>query len=253
RDGRAMAGWAGDAVGVGVSRNHATTAAPPDRQRAKLKDLEEGAGAGAFLAYAESVTDMGQRGEAKPRGEAGARRGCPLFQRLENPMKALASVSARALLQPEPPTGGSSKADLTEWVLFKRAGCKKAKCAKRTHNRGYATLSGPKDSAPESERVRRRRTVRGNGVTVGASRQILLKRSGETAAGVRPKAPTPGGQAVGPRRKNARAAEGEKGVCDRNALSRSDQPGFRSVVEALEPNLRGVPRRAKAGQAGRIR
>ncbi|MDF7824903.1 hypothetical protein P4B35_12845, partial [Pontiellaceae bacterium B12227] len=31
RDGRAMAGWAGDAVGVGVSRNHATTAAPPDR------------------------------------------------------------------------------------------------------------------------------------------------------------------------------------------------------------------------------
>ncbi|WP_136060564.1 hypothetical protein [Pontiella sulfatireligans] len=31
RDGRAMAGWAGDAVGEGDSRNHATTAAPPDR------------------------------------------------------------------------------------------------------------------------------------------------------------------------------------------------------------------------------
>ncbi|MDF7824193.1 hypothetical protein P4B35_09245 [Pontiellaceae bacterium B12227] len=49
RDGRAMAGWAGDAVGVGASRNHATTAAPPDRHSTKLKDLEEGAGAGAGL------------------------------------------------------------------------------------------------------------------------------------------------------------------------------------------------------------
>jgi hypothetical protein len=76
-----MAGWAGDAVGGGVSRNHATTAAPPDRQCAKLKDLEEGAGAGAFLAYAESVTAMGQGGKAQPRGEAGGPPGAaPFFQ-----------------------------------------------------------------------------------------------------------------------------------------------------------------------------
>ncbi|MDF7827068.1 hypothetical protein P4B35_23800, partial [Pontiellaceae bacterium B12227] len=77
RDGRAMAGWAGDAVGVGVSRNHATTAAPPDRHSTKWKDQEEGAGAGAFLAYAESVTAMGQGGKAKPRGKRAPRRGLP--------------------------------------------------------------------------------------------------------------------------------------------------------------------------------
>jgi len=59
-----MAGWAGDAGGVGDSRNHATTAAPPDRHSAKWKAQEEGAGAGAVLAYAESVTAMGQGGKA---------------------------------------------------------------------------------------------------------------------------------------------------------------------------------------------
>jgi hypothetical protein len=40
-------------------------------------------------------------------------------------METLASVSARALPQPEPPKGMRSKADLTEWFLFKRAGCRK--------------------------------------------------------------------------------------------------------------------------------
>lgn len=48
RDGCARAGRAGDAVGVGVSRNHATTAAPPDRHSTKLKGQEEGAGLAGF-------------------------------------------------------------------------------------------------------------------------------------------------------------------------------------------------------------
>ena len=75
-----MAGWAGDAVGVGDSRNHATTAAPPDRHSIKLKDLEEGAGAGAVWAQAETVTAMGQGGEAEGRGGSGrSAGGCPLF------------------------------------------------------------------------------------------------------------------------------------------------------------------------------
>ena len=68
-----MAGWAGDAVGEGDSRNHATTAAPPVRHSATMKDLEEGAGAGATFGVRRKRDRYGAKGMRRmPRGEAGA-------------------------------------------------------------------------------------------------------------------------------------------------------------------------------------
>ena len=65
------------------------------------------------------------------------------------PTKVQARVSARAVPKPEPPTSGRSKADLTEPLLFKRAGCRKRNVRSERIMRHYATLSVPQDSAPD--------------------------------------------------------------------------------------------------------
>ena len=59
---------------------------------------------------------------------------------------------------------------------------------------------------------------------------------------------SPAGQAVGQRRKTARAADGLEGVRDRKTMSRPDQRAS-GVVKALEPDLRGACRAGWRDQA----
>jgi len=77
--------------------------------------------------------------------------------------------------------------------------------------------------------------------------KFCLSVCGETAAGVRPKAPSP-------RRAGRKAPEGSPPgkVMRHRSMTFPEQAGDRSS-KALEPDLRGAPRRAKTGQAGGIR